>query len=427
MGAAARRRLRGRRRGARVHPRRARSRASSASASCRRASPASCRTTTIAAEYILEYGVDALEMHADALADGARVLLHDDLLATGGTARALAELIEGTGAQIVGCAFLVELAFLRRPRAAGGLRRARAAHLRRRVIVTRSRTVAAAPEAVWKRGRRPARARALVAAGRAGEGRDAPKAGRPSCARRAARRCGPTGGSTGRSAGGGARGRRSSTARRSRRCWPSGASRRGSSPRESGTRVTLELRAAGARDGRGSAAFMLRRAARKELDGALDGLREACSREARAGLLGLGRAGRGAVAADARDGVPARRARCRRRRRATAGGARRRAAARAGARRRGAARRLVAIAGAVRDDREARVLRCRGKSYLDLLAQRAGECEDAPDAVVAPADHDQVLAVLQVVRRARRGGGAVRRRHERGRRAGAAARAVRGA
>ena len=75
---------------------------------------------TIAAEYILEYGVDALEMHADALADGARVLLHDDLLATGGTARALAELIEGTGARIAGCAFLVELAFLRgRDRLAG--------------------------------------------------------------------------------------------------------------------------------------------------------------------------------------------------------------------------------------------------------------------------------------------------------------------
>jgi adenine phosphoribosyltransferase len=67
---------------------------------------------TISAEYILEYGVDALELHADALADGARVLLHDDLLATGGTARALAELIEGTGARIAGCAFLVELAFL---------------------------------------------------------------------------------------------------------------------------------------------------------------------------------------------------------------------------------------------------------------------------------------------------------------------------
>jgi adenine phosphoribosyltransferase len=67
---------------------------------------------TIAAEYILEYGVDAMEMHADALAHGARVLLHDDLLATGGTARALAELVEGTGARIAGCAFLVELAFL---------------------------------------------------------------------------------------------------------------------------------------------------------------------------------------------------------------------------------------------------------------------------------------------------------------------------
>jgi adenine phosphoribosyltransferase len=67
---------------------------------------------TISAEYILEYGVDALEMHADALADGARVLLHDDLLATGGTAQALAQLIEGTGATIAGCAFLVELAFL---------------------------------------------------------------------------------------------------------------------------------------------------------------------------------------------------------------------------------------------------------------------------------------------------------------------------
>ena len=51
-------------------------------------------------------------MHADALADGARVLLHDDLLATGGTAQALAELIESAGATIAGCAFLVELAFL---------------------------------------------------------------------------------------------------------------------------------------------------------------------------------------------------------------------------------------------------------------------------------------------------------------------------
>jgi len=57
--------------------------------------------------------------------------------------------------------------------------------------------------------------------------------------------------------------------------------------------------------------------------------------------------------------------------------------------------RLEAIVGSVRDDREARVLRCRGKSYLDLLAQRAGACEDAPDAVVAPGSHDETLAVLQ--------------------------------
>ncbi len=52
---------------------------------------------TVSAEYELEYGIDALEMHADALADGARVLVHDDLLATGGTARALCELVEQLG------------------------------------------------------------------------------------------------------------------------------------------------------------------------------------------------------------------------------------------------------------------------------------------------------------------------------------------
>jgi adenine phosphoribosyltransferase len=75
---------------------------------------------TISAEYILEYGVDSLELHADALAHGARVLIHDDLLATGGTARALADLVSGAGAEVVGCAFLVELGFLRgRERLAG--------------------------------------------------------------------------------------------------------------------------------------------------------------------------------------------------------------------------------------------------------------------------------------------------------------------
>jgi len=67
---------------------------------------------TISAEYTLEYGIDALEVHADALAHGARVLVHDDLLATGGTAGALCDLVADLGAEVLGCAFLVELTFL---------------------------------------------------------------------------------------------------------------------------------------------------------------------------------------------------------------------------------------------------------------------------------------------------------------------------
>ncbi len=67
---------------------------------------------TVSAEYTLEYGLDALEVHADALAGGARVLVHDDLLATGGTARALCDLVTELGGHILGCAFLVELSFL---------------------------------------------------------------------------------------------------------------------------------------------------------------------------------------------------------------------------------------------------------------------------------------------------------------------------
>jgi adenine phosphoribosyltransferase len=74
--------------------------------------PGKLPAETVSAEYILEYGVDALELHADARAVGERVLLHDDLLATGGTALALAELIERAGGEVAGCAFLVELAFL---------------------------------------------------------------------------------------------------------------------------------------------------------------------------------------------------------------------------------------------------------------------------------------------------------------------------
>ena len=67
---------------------------------------------TVSAKYALEYGFDALEMHVDALRRGARVLIHDDLLATGGTARAKIDLVEQLGATVVGLAFVVELSFL---------------------------------------------------------------------------------------------------------------------------------------------------------------------------------------------------------------------------------------------------------------------------------------------------------------------------
>jgi adenine phosphoribosyltransferase len=67
---------------------------------------------TVSAEYMLEYGVDALEMHSDALAHGTRVLVHDDLLATGGTARAVCDLCRRLGADVVGCLFVIELRFL---------------------------------------------------------------------------------------------------------------------------------------------------------------------------------------------------------------------------------------------------------------------------------------------------------------------------
>lgn len=63
-------------------------------------------------EYDLEYGSDALEMHVDAIAPGARVLLVDDLLATGGTIEACLKLAHDSGAEVVGCAFVIELTFL---------------------------------------------------------------------------------------------------------------------------------------------------------------------------------------------------------------------------------------------------------------------------------------------------------------------------
>jgi adenine phosphoribosyltransferase len=77
---------------------------------------------TVRAEYALEYGVDTLEIHSDAVRSGSHVLVHDDLLATGGTASATCNLVEQLDGIVVGCAFLIELAFLN-GRAALGDRR----------------------------------------------------------------------------------------------------------------------------------------------------------------------------------------------------------------------------------------------------------------------------------------------------------------
>lgn len=69
--------------------------------------------TTVSATYNLEYGTDTLELHTDAIKPGERVLIHDDVLATGGTAKAMCELVEQLGGVIVQCNFLMELAFLK--------------------------------------------------------------------------------------------------------------------------------------------------------------------------------------------------------------------------------------------------------------------------------------------------------------------------
>jgi adenine phosphoribosyltransferase len=71
--------------------------------------PAEC----VSVSYDLEYGQDTLEMHRDAVGEGHRVLIMDDLLATGGTAKAVVDLVEGLGGEIVGLLFVVELDFLK--------------------------------------------------------------------------------------------------------------------------------------------------------------------------------------------------------------------------------------------------------------------------------------------------------------------------
>ena len=68
---------------------------------------------TVSVSYALEYGENSLELHPDLIPDGARVIIHDDVLATGGTAKALAELVEQLGGKVVGLQFIIELDFLK--------------------------------------------------------------------------------------------------------------------------------------------------------------------------------------------------------------------------------------------------------------------------------------------------------------------------
>jgi adenine phosphoribosyltransferase len=75
--------------------------------------PGKLPAATQRVEYALEYGTDALEMHHDAVQPGDRVLIVDDVLATGGTANAAAQLVAGTGAAVTGFTFLIELEFLK--------------------------------------------------------------------------------------------------------------------------------------------------------------------------------------------------------------------------------------------------------------------------------------------------------------------------
>ena len=74
--------------------------------------PGKLPSATLKQEYELEYGTDAVEIHKDAIMPGETVLVHDDLLATGGTIAASCQLVEKLGGEIVGISFLIELTFL---------------------------------------------------------------------------------------------------------------------------------------------------------------------------------------------------------------------------------------------------------------------------------------------------------------------------
>ncbi len=83
--------------------------------------PGKLPAETVREEYALEYGTDSLEMHRDAVGPGSKVLIVDDLIATGGTAEATVKMIRSVGAEVVGVAFLIELGFLEGRAKLGGL------------------------------------------------------------------------------------------------------------------------------------------------------------------------------------------------------------------------------------------------------------------------------------------------------------------
>ena len=85
---------------------------------------------TIGQEYTLEYGVDSIEIHEDAIERGQRILIIDDLIATGGTAEAAAKLVRRTGGEIVGAAFVIDLPEL------GGTRRLEAQGIKVHALMT---------------------------------------------------------------------------------------------------------------------------------------------------------------------------------------------------------------------------------------------------------------------------------------------------
>ena len=85
---------------------------------------------TIGQDYTLEYGVDAIEIHGDAIGKGERILIIDDLIATGGTAEAAVKLVRRSGGEVIGCGFIVDLPDL------GGLKKLEAHGVRCHALVT---------------------------------------------------------------------------------------------------------------------------------------------------------------------------------------------------------------------------------------------------------------------------------------------------